>query len=58
MINHHAGGAHMADAEVRLGRDHDERAWAVKLADAQRQEIQELNFARTRLGLERAAPVL
>jgi uncharacterized protein (DUF305 family) len=58
MINHHAGGAHMADAEARLGHDHDERVWAEKLADAQRQEIQELNFARTRLGLERAEPVL
>jgi uncharacterized protein (DUF305 family) len=57
MINHHAGGAHMADAEARLGHDHDERVWAEKLADAQRQEIHELNFARTRLGLEPAEPV-
>jgi uncharacterized protein (DUF305 family) len=58
MINHHGGGAHMADAEARLGHDHDERVWAEKLADAQRQEIKELNFARHRLGLEQAEPVL
>jgi uncharacterized protein (DUF305 family) len=56
MVNHHAGGAHMADAEARLGRDHDEREWARKIADAQRQEIKELNFARNRLGLEQAEP--
>jgi uncharacterized protein (DUF305 family) len=56
MINHHFGGAHMADAEARLGRDHDERVWARKLADTQRQEINELNFARHRLGLEQAEP--
>ena len=56
MINHHAGGTHMAEAEARLGRDHDEHEWARKLGQTQRQEINELNFARHRLGLETAEP--
>ncbi len=58
MIDHHAGGAHMAGAEARLGHDEDERAWAKKLAAAQRQEINELNLARRRLGLEPVEPAL
>jgi len=58
MIRHHAGGAHMADAEVRLGRDHGEQTWARKMAAAQRLEIDELNRARQRLGLPLVRPVI
>jgi uncharacterized protein (DUF305 family) len=58
MIEHHAGGAHMADAEARLGRDHAEKAWARKMAAAQRLEIDELNRVRQRLGLPLVRPVI
>jgi uncharacterized protein (DUF305 family) len=54
MINHHAGGAHMADAEVRLGRDHDAVKFATAMASGQRMEIEEMNHIRRRLGF---APV-
>jgi uncharacterized protein (DUF305 family) len=58
MIQHHAGGAHMANAEARLGRDHAEKAWAQKMAAAQRLEIDELNRARQRLGLPLVRPTI
>jgi uncharacterized protein (DUF305 family) len=58
MINHHAGGIHMASAEARLGRDDDARTFATKMANAQRTEIQELNFARKQLGLPPVDPAI
>jgi uncharacterized protein (DUF305 family) len=54
MVNHHAGGVHMADGEVRLGKDHDTVKFATAMASGQRLEIEELNHVRERLGF---APV-
>jgi uncharacterized protein (DUF305 family) len=56
MINHHAGGKHMADAEVELGRDGEAKDFAAALARTQATEIDELNWARERLGLEPVDP--
>jgi uncharacterized protein (DUF305 family) len=56
MINHHAGGKHMADAEVELGRDGDAKDFARSLARTQQTEIDELNWARQRLGLQPIDP--
>ena len=50
MINHHAGGAHMSEEEVRLGKDHDTVTFAKAMASGQLMEIEEMNHIRRRLG--------
>jgi uncharacterized protein (DUF305 family) len=51
MINHHAGGIHMANAEAELGHIGSAREFAANIASAQRQEIDDLNLRREQLGL-------
>jgi uncharacterized protein (DUF305 family) len=56
MIEHHAGGIHMADyAAPRAGED-TTRYWATNMADAQRGEIAEMNRWRRAHGLEPVVP--
>jgi uncharacterized protein (DUF305 family) len=58
MIDHHAGGVHMARAEVDLGENDDAQAFAGGVARTQVTEIDELNFARRQLGLPEVTPEL
>lgn len=51
MIDHHAGGADMADAAARLARDPDVRELAARMAKVQRQEIGEMIAAAKRAGI-------
>jgi len=56
MIEHHAGGIHMADyAAVHAGED-TTRYWATNMADGQRGEISEMNQWRRRHGLQPVVP--
>jgi uncharacterized protein (DUF305 family) len=56
MIEHHAGGAHMADAAVDLAETEYVRSMAAAMAQVQRDEINELNVAREQLGLSAVSP--
>jgi uncharacterized protein (DUF305 family) len=56
MIQHHAAGAAMAEEEGRLGENEATRRLASAIARQQRDEIEELNFRRTQLGLPAVEP--
>jgi uncharacterized protein (DUF305 family) len=51
MIDHHAGGAHMAEHAAETARLSDTRDFAAAMARTQRREIDELNHLRVDLGL-------
>jgi uncharacterized protein (DUF305 family) len=51
MINHHAGGAHMAEHAAETARLADTRDFGAAMARTQRREIDELNHLRVDLGL-------
>lgn len=51
MIDHHAGGADMAEQAARLARDPDVRELAARMAKVQRQEIGEMLAAAKRAGI-------
>jgi uncharacterized protein (DUF305 family) len=55
MINHHAGGVHMADNAGDRGDL--VRGTAAAIAELQRGEINEINLRREQLGFERHGPV-
>lgn len=56
MIEHHAGGIHMAEFAAENVDDGTTRFWAVNMADGQRGEIAELNRWRREHGLEPVVP--
>lgn len=58
MINHHAGGAHMAANAARNATEASTRRWAAAMDDGQRGEISEMNQWRTRHGLAVIVPPL
>jgi len=58
MIDHHAGGVHMASAAADMARLGEVRTLARAMAAGQRAEIGELNSIRQRLGLPRHEPAL
>ena len=51
MSAHHQGGVHMADSEVRLGKDPYVRDLAQRMSRVQRSEIAEYELTKERLGL-------
>lgn len=58
MMNHHAGGVHMASAAAARARIGDVRQFARLMASAQQFEIGEFDFARKQLGLPSYEPKL
>jgi uncharacterized protein (DUF305 family) len=58
MINHHAGGVHMAANAARNATNDNTRRWAAAMDDGQRGEISEMNQWRTRHGLATIVPPL
>ena len=50
MIDHHAGGVHMAEYAARHATTPDVKRWAASMASGQRDEISELNRWRIRNG--------
>jgi uncharacterized protein (DUF305 family) len=56
MIEHHAGGIHMADYAAIHGEEDATRFWAASMADGQRGEVSELNTWRTKHGLPAIVP--
>lgn len=56
MIEHHAGAVHMAAYAEDRAEDEQVRELATRIARNQRQEISELEAARTRAGLPDPAP--
>lgn len=58
MINHHAGGVHMAAAAAKTAEEESTRRWAAAMDDGQRGEISEMNTWRTQHGLPKIIPPL
>ena len=58
MINHHAGGVHMAAEASRRAELAETRRWGAMMDDGQRGEISEMNGWRRRHGLEPIVPPL
>jgi uncharacterized protein (DUF305 family) len=58
MINHHAGGVHMASNAASNASESSTRRWAAAMDDGQRGEISEMNQWRTRHGLPTIVPPL
>jgi uncharacterized protein (DUF305 family) len=58
MINHHAGGVHMAAAAAKTAKLASTRHWAAAMDDGQRGEISEMNTWRTKHGLATIVPPL
>ena len=58
MINHHAGGIHMAELAAERAKLGDVRDFAEQMASNQQREIEELNNARIARGLEPVEPQL
>jgi uncharacterized protein (DUF305 family) len=58
MINHHAGGVHMAAAAAKTAEEQSTRRWAAAMDDGQRGEISEMNTWRTRHRLQKIVPPL
>lgn len=58
MINHHAGGVHMAANAAQHAEEASTRKWAAAMDDGQRGEISEMNQWRTRHGLATIVPAL
>jgi uncharacterized protein (DUF305 family) len=58
MVDHHAGGVHMASYAADHADDDEVRALARGLTRSQRQEIDELEAARRRYGLPDDPPVV
>jgi uncharacterized protein (DUF305 family) len=58
MINHHAGGMHMAAEAAKRAELASTRRWGVAMDDGQRGEISEMNRWRARHGLEQIVPPL
>ena len=59
MINHHAGGVHMAATRRSAPEElASTRRWAANMDDGQRGEISEMNSWRTRHGLPTIVPPL
>lgn len=56
MIEHHAGGIHMADYAATHAGEDTTRFWARNMADGQRGEISEMNQWRRKHGLEPVVP--
>ena len=56
MINHHAGGVHMAEFAAESAKLGDVRDFAEQMALNQQREIEELNNARIARGLEPVEP--
>jgi uncharacterized protein (DUF305 family) len=56
MIEHHAGGIHMADYAAAHAGSATTRFWAARMADGQRGEISELNRWRRNHDLEPVVP--
>jgi uncharacterized protein (DUF305 family) len=58
MINHHAGGMHMAANAANNATNENTRRWAAAMDDGQRGEISEMNQWRTRHGFATIVPPL
>jgi len=58
IIEHHAGGIHMAAYAATHAEEASTRRWGAAMADGQRGEISELNRWRTRHGLPTIVPPL
>ena len=58
MINHHAGGVHMAATAAKTAEEQSTRRWAAAMDDGQRGEISEMNTWRTKHGLPTIVPPL
>jgi uncharacterized protein (DUF305 family) len=58
MINHHAGGVHMAANAAQHAEEASTRKWAAAMEDGQRGEISEMNQWRTQHGLATIVPPL
>ncbi len=58
MINHHAGGIHMAAYAATQAHEASTRRWATAMDDGQRGEISEMNTWRTHHGLPKVIPPL
>jgi uncharacterized protein (DUF305 family) len=58
MINHHAGGVHMAATAAKTAEESSTRRWAAAMDSGQRGEISEMNTWRTQHGLPRIVPPL
>lgn len=56
MMNHHAGGIHMARIAARRAAIGSVREVATSMADTQEDELSEMNFARRQLGLPAHRP--
>jgi uncharacterized protein (DUF305 family) len=56
MIQHHAGGIHMADYAAKHAESATTRYWAANMAEGQRGEIAELNRWRRNHGLDPVVP--
>jgi uncharacterized protein (DUF305 family) len=58
MINHHAGGVHMAAPAARTAELDSTRRWGAVMDDGQRGEISEMNQWRARHDLATIVPPL
>jgi uncharacterized protein (DUF305 family) len=58
MIEHHAGGVHMAATAAKTAEEASTRRWAAAMEDGQRGEISEMNTWRTQHGLQAIVPPL
>ncbi len=58
MINHHAGGVHMAATAKKTAEEASTRRWAAAMDDGQRGEISEMNTWRTKHNLPTIVPPL
>jgi uncharacterized protein (DUF305 family) len=58
MIEHHAGGVHMAAHAAEHGQKASTRRWAAQMDDGQRGEISEMNQWRRRHGLNVIVPAI